>query len=169
MPMTAPPVDYRPAVALYHHLGPGYESMTSPYTAMLENTYAEICRSNFWTWKKQFEAAQRDVAGLSSLQHGWDTYDAEPPNERARSTAKNILEILEQEAMPPSRLLPSREGGITISFAEGSRRAEIEAYNSGEIAVVIYTPTDVLKVWELNADRASVREAIASIRVYLTA
>jgi hypothetical protein len=169
MPVTVPPVDYRPAVALYHHLGPGNESITSPYTAMLENTYAEICRSNFWTWRKQFEAAQRDVAGLSSLQHGWDTYDAEAPNELARTTAKDILRILEQEALPPSRLLPSREGGITISFAEGSRRAEIEAYNSGEIAVAIYTPTEVLKVWELNAETRSIREAIASIRVYLTA
>jgi hypothetical protein len=167
--MTVPPVDYQPAVALYRHLGPGNESITSPYTAMLENTYAEICRSNFWTWKKQFEAAQRDVAGLSSLQHGWDSYDAEPPNELARSTTRDILRLLEHEAMPPSRLLPSRERGITISFAEGLRRAEIEAYNSGEIAVAIYTPTDVLKVWELNAENASIREAIASIRVYLTA
>lgn len=169
MPMTAPAVDYRPAVALYRHLGPGPESMTSPYTAMLENTYAEICRSNFWTWKKQFEAAHRDVASLSALRHGWDTYDAEPPSELARRTTNNILKILEQEAMPPSRLLPSREGGITISFVEGPRRAEIEAYNSGEIAVAIYTPTDVLKVWELSAESASVREAIATIRVYLTA
>ena len=92
--------------------------MTSPFAAILGNTFAENCRSNFWVWKKRFEVAQRDVAGLSSLRHGWDTYDAEPPNELARKAANDILNALEQEAMPPSRLLPSREGGITISFAE---------------------------------------------------
>jgi len=169
MPMTVPPVDYSPAMAIYEQLGPGRESITSPYTALLGNTYAEICRSNFWTWRKQFEAAQRDVANLSALHPGWDSYDAEPPNELARRITRDILRILEQEAMPPSRLLPSREGGITISFAEGSRRAEIETYNSGEIAAAVYTPTNVVRVWELNAASASVREAIASIRVYLTA
>jgi hypothetical protein len=143
--------------------------MTSPYAALLESTFAEICRSNFWTWRKQFEAAQRDLASLSALPLGWDSYDAEPPDELALRITRDILKMLEQEAMPPSRLLPSREGGVTISFAEGPRRAEIEIYNSGEVAVAIYTPTDVLRVWELNAESRSVREAIASIRVHLTA
>jgi hypothetical protein len=168
MPVAAPALD-RPVTAIYQDFGQGDESMTSPYDAVLSNALAEMYRSNFWTCKKKFALARRQLAAASTLQQGWNTYDSEPPNHVAQELASQILALLENEATPPNRVRPSAEGGITISFVEGPNRADIETYNSGEIAAATYSDlTEAPRVWELNGDNTNIRDAIANIRVHLT-
>jgi hypothetical protein len=88
---------------------------------------------------------------------------------RARKVARQILDALEAESLPPSRLLPSAEGGISISFVERENRAEIEICNSGEVAVATYSISDDPVVWELSLADSELGSAIHKIRVHLAA
>ena len=114
-----------------------------------------------------FDEARRRLSEAASLKQGWDTYDADPPNLTARQIATKVLRLLERGYLCPARLLPSSEGGIAISFVRNARRAEIEGYNSGEIAAVIYGSDKESVAWDLSAIEEEITEAIETIRVHL--
>lgn len=104
---------------------------------------------------------------LASLQAGWDTYNAEPPNETSRAYAERLLAVLELSSLIPARVLPSAEGGIALTFVASRKRAEIEVYNSGEMVAATYSDQDQLDVWEFAWTEAPA--TVAKIRVYLSA
>jgi len=55
-----------------------------------------------------------------------------------------------------------------VSFVEGSNRAVIEVYNTGEIAAATYSDQGEPVVWELNNTGSTLLDAIHQIRVRLT-
>ena len=109
------------------------------YLKTLRAAFEEIYKSSFWLSKARFAAARRQLSTTVSLKPDWDTYGAESPNELARTRAAQILDLLEEASFPPARLMPSAEGGISISFVAGDNRGEIEIYNTGEIAAATYS------------------------------
>ena len=84
---------------------------------------------------------------LKVLKCNWDTYGASAPNETAIKSATRALQQLYQLDVRPDRVAPSTEGGIVISFFEDPKYADIEFFNSGEIAAII-SDADDRKVWK---------------------
>jgi hypothetical protein len=150
-------------IALYEIFEDGDESVTSPFKGFVGDKV--VNGSNFWGCKRSFGLLRKALAATVGLAKDWNSYESDPPNDRARQQASAILATLEQECLLPHRLAPSSEGGITISLAAGLKRAEIETYNSGEIAAALYSPDEVARVWEFESETAG--EAVAAIRVYL--
>jgi hypothetical protein len=156
---------------IYRFLGHNDEAMTSfIYMDTLRAAFEEIYKSSsFWHSKMRFAEARRRLSTTVSLEHDWDTYGAESPNDLARTLAAKVLDVLEEGSLPPSRLIPSAEGGIAMSFVAGDNRGEIEIYNSGEIAAAIYSGQTEPTVWELKNSDIALKNAIAQIRVHLAA
>ena len=154
----------------YRGLGQNDEALTSEvYVKDLCAKLDEIYRSAFWRSKARFADARQRLRTTVSLEHGWDTYAAEAPNDVARTLAAKILNALEADSLPPTRLMPSSEGGIAISFVEGDNRAEIEIYNTGQIAAATYSGHSEPVAWELTNTDSALKNAIIDIRVRLTA
>jgi len=140
------------------------EAVTSRVRAM---DRLEISVSAYWQNKTRFVEARRRLKGTAALSNGWDTYGAEAPNDLARAAAASILEALETHLLAPTRLMASSEGGIAISFVEGEKRAEIEIYNTGEVAAATYSRGGDATAWELDNTEPALKHAITKIRVHL--
>ena len=160
----------RPIIGIYLSVGGIHSAQTSTgSTGMLSHPLSEVFKSIFWVNKARFNEARVRLQATTMLQPGWDTYGADPPSQIARELAQKILRKLEAEALPPSRLLPSSEGGIAISFANEHGRAEIEIYNTGEIAAATYSDQDDPIVWDIDGSDSGIAAAIGQIRVRLSA
>ena len=166
--LAAQLADYNPAIGFYRSFGQNDEAMTyGVYGGDLLAALKEIYRSTFWRSKARFAEARMRLTTTVSLEQDWDTYGAESPNDVARTLAAKILDLLEEEMLPPTRLVPSVEGGIAMSFVEGDNRAEIEIYNTGEVAAATYSAGSEAVVWELGDMDAALRNAVIDIRVRL--
>lgn len=119
--------------------------------------------------KDRFAGARDRLESTSALGPGWDTYGAEPPNEVARSLARTILSRLEGLSFPPTRVMPSVEGGIAFSFVQDDNRADIEVYNTGEIAAAAYSASETPTIWVVADVERSLATTIDRIRVHLAA
>jgi hypothetical protein len=128
-----------------------------------------VLQSAFLTSKARFDDARHRLKAVAILRHGWDSYAAEPPNDVAYTLASTILDELEANHLPPTRLMPSVEGGIGLAFVEGGNRAYLEVCNTGETVVAIYGTQGEPEVWEIDATQAARKAAIDRIRVYLAA
>jgi len=73
---------------------------------------------------------------LRTLPDDWDGYGAETPSEEAISLARMVLDAIHEteSAIEPTRVVASAEGGVVVCFARGDRYADIECFNSGEMA-----------------------------------
>lgn len=162
--------DYSPLIGLSPSFWQSNEASTSQvYEKPLRLMCGEIYRSAYWLTKARFAEARQRLKTTVTLECGWDTYGTEAPNDVARHLAGTILDALEADGLPPTRLLPSSEGGIAISFVEGDRRAEIEIYNSGEVAAATYSANSEPVVWELCNLDSALKNSITEIRVHLAA
>ena len=160
----------RPIVGIHRRVGPNDEALTSSAGfSSVADSLSEVFKSCFWMNKARFDDARVRLSQTSRLQPGWDTYGGDPPSRTAITIAARVLNLLEAEAFPPARLLPSSEGGIAISFVRGNVRAGMEIYNTGEIAAATYTQQAQPTVWELESSEAAIRKAIEQIRVHFTA
>lgn len=160
----------RPIVGIYRTVWQNDEALTSAERrGCVTGVLDQIFQSDVWELKARIGAARDRLTQTSMLQQGWDTYGAEPPNEMARVLAARVLALLEVAVLPPTRLLPSAEGGIALAFARGNGRAEIEIYNTGEIAAVAYSGDDEPTAWDLDESDAAIKSTIERIRVHLSA
>lgn len=160
------PAGHAPVVEAFLSFVQNNEAVTpEAYTRSLFDSFNE---SAFWRNTPRFTEARRRLECTAALAYGWDTYGAEAPNALARDLARSVLDVLEGERLPPARLSPSSEGGITISFVEGDNRAEIEIYNTGEAAAATYSGDSEPVVWELSGFDSALMSAISTIRVHLT-
>jgi hypothetical protein len=158
----------RPSIGIYRFEEHADEAVNSAVRAW-STTYArqQGSMSFFWLNRARFDEARGRLGQTARLSRGWDTYGGDPPNNLARAIAASVLTALEAEALPPARLLPSVEGGIAITFVEENGRAEIEIYNSGEIAAAAYARTEDPTAWEFEANEDGIKDAINRIREHL--
>ena len=88
------------------------------------------------------------LGGLRNLEENWNTYGASAPNETAIENAARALEHLSNLDVRPDRIAASTEGGVAISFFENRKYADMEFFNSGEIAAIVSDSID-REVWEV--------------------
>jgi hypothetical protein len=118
----------------------------------------------------QERAAQ--IATLESfrtLEHGWDSYNAEPPSDTAIANARHILHVLwSSETAPPVRQVsPSVEGGVAIVFTGQQKKyADIECFNSGNILAITSDGTTEPSVWTLNGAGGNIRRAVEKLNAF---
>ena len=167
MPIAQPTVS-RPLSGFYGNLRARDYSWTEPHKKAWSQADRKIRASAYLSNKERFIDLRQHLGMTSQLAMGWDTYGAEAPNDQARNLASELLGLLENASLAPARLLPSAEGGIAMSFVEGEQRAEIEIYNTGEIAAATYAGQGEPAVWSLDANETSLKNAIEQFRVYLS-
>lgn len=129
-----------------------------------DSQWTEVTSRPFDDWSVQ---AIRRISDLAKLQQGWDASDAEPPNRSAIDSAKKVLEILERYDLEPSRIDPSVEDGITISFLRGDLYADIECFNSGTVLAVHSDRRSQPVVWDITSDEQDLSAAVNRIRKFL--
>ena len=104
-----------------------------------------------------------------ALPRGWDSYEAEPPNEVALANARRLLRVAwEYEGGAKLRLSPSVEGGVGVIFgADAKKYADIECFNDGEILAITSAGTPEPSVWTVDASPEGFRAAIERISSFL--
>lgn len=118
----------------------GDAAETSRYYRYLESKVEEsLGGSQFMTVGHDFKVLEEKLSRLQSLELGWDSYDAEPPSFEVIRRAKDFLHLFRATLLTPSKVLPSGEGGVALSFySENGRDAYIEFLNDGESQAVLY-------------------------------
>src|SRR5574337_1850939 len=111
-----------------------------------------------------FYAALEELAHLS---RNWDTYGAEPPAKSSLYWAKEAIRVLRQLNFPPSRIDPSAEGGVTISFAVRDKCAHIECFNTGEIVGAMWVRGQQPDVWEIAGASEDLESSANRIRTFM--
>jgi hypothetical protein len=108
------------------------------------------------------------LESFHNLRRGWDSYNAEPPNETSINNARHVLHVLwaSEIAAPVRTIAPSVEGGVGIVFAShGKKYADIECFNDGEILAITSEEASEPLVWTLEV--GSIRRAVERISSFL--
>lgn len=137
----------------------GDAAETPGYYRYLESKVEEsLDGSQFMTVRHEFRVLEGKLQMLERVKQGWDSYDAEPPSSEAIRRAKDFLRLFRATLLTPSKVLPSGEGGVALSFYyENGRDAYIEFLNDGESQAVLYTRSGELHEYEveMNSEGAS--------------
>lgn len=83
------------------------------------------------------------------------TSDEELPNTLSIYQAKNVLEVLIDMQFQPDKLLSSADGGITFTFRQDEKYADVECDNSGEILAITSDGQLEPDVWSVEPDQIS--------------
>jgi len=128
-------------------------------------------------WEEQGLAAlqttQRADKGKYRIDSQWQKfiintcYNAEPPNNIALNWTREILKILFKMGFPPTRITPSVENGVGISFICEHKYADIECFNEGDILAVISDGKGIPEVWEVESTTLAITSTIDKIREFL--
>ena len=122
--------------------------------------------------RKSDVAAQLSSLGsFRNLHRGWDSYEAEPPSETALENAQRFIRFLmDSESSLPVRVAPSAEGGVTLVLSSGgSRYADIECFNDGEVLAIISEPAQEPTIWPVTLDEEDLGTVLAQITIFLDA
>lgn len=78
--------------------------------------------------------------------------ESEPPNEVSLHNARLAIGILASMNMQPTNIIASAEGGLGIFFVAGTKYADIEFLNTGEIiAMTKDAAVGRREVWDVDA------------------
>lgn len=111
--------------------------------------------------------ALQSLSRLAALPPNWDSYGADPPNATAIALARIVLSAMSDIELKPSHLDASAESGVCLSFVQGSRYADIECFNSGEVLAVTSAGDGHPTVWEVPVTDVEIASAVAVIQTYL--
>lgn len=138
-------------------------SSESTYAADMESRYADIAREirrgELLSRQKAMEA---ELKRMASLPVGWDSYDAEPPSADAIRLATRVLSACIAADLPPSRVRPSVEGGVAVTFLVDGGYADIECFNDGTMVAGRSLPPKPPLAWDVEL--ANLSTAIEKIR-----
>jgi hypothetical protein len=95
--------------------------------------------SEFLTRMRLLAERRQEVESLARLQDNWNSYGSPAPTPASISSAKGTLSLLQRVLLVPSKVLPSAEGGVALTFLSETRnRAVIESLNNGESFILMY-------------------------------
>jgi|GEM_PF-6689583 hypothetical protein len=89
---------------------------------------------------------------LRTLEDNWDSYDAEAPNKNAFDKAQKTIDYLQMVNFPPTKIVPSVEGGLSLLFVRGEKYAEIECDNDGDVICGLSDRKNDPILWEIGVD-----------------
>ena len=104
---------------------------------------------------------------LRELPKNWDSYGAAPPNFTALYWSKTVFELLLRINFPPTKVTPSVENGVAISFIQAEKYADIECFNTGEILAVTSDRQGNPDVWKVEDNVEAIESALERIRVFI--
>lgn len=170
---TAPPIDVFDAdrqqfPAIYREAPPSAQS--SGYR--LDDRHRSELRkwtevSQYLRVEQNYRARYAELDSLGTLQRGWDTYSAEPPNLEAVALGRSALAALRRRYSEPAGVRTSGEGGVAICFSVGVRRAQLEFLNTGEAYALTYGLNDKADSWEVGTSEAGIAGAWERIHAFL--
>jgi hypothetical protein len=92
---------------------------------------------------------------------------AEHPDALALAWARYVLQRLQEDDLPPTRVVASAEGGIAICFVKGDKYADIECLNNGEMLGVTTNRRHRPSAWQIEPDGGAIARAVARVRMFL--
>jgi hypothetical protein len=92
---------------------------------------------------------------------------SDPPSALVLARAREFLRQLEIEALEPTKVVASAEGGVAICFVADDKYSDIEFLNSEEILGVISNRRDRPVVWQIDSTPSGLTGAVARIRDFL--
>lgn len=116
--------------------------------------------ANVESWISRY---YRQLDEFKELQDNWNGYGSEAPNNIALTLSHELGDILHEREFEPTRVLPSAEEGVGVSFASGEKRAIIECFNDGDVVAVTYEDDGEPRVWEVGSSEVDLREAVDHI------
>jgi hypothetical protein len=118
------------------------------------------------SWLQTLEAK---LSSMRTLSDNWNGYGSAAPNKDAFRNAEDLIMVLHQKGLEPSRIAPSAEEGIALTFMSGQKRAIIECYNNGGITAAVFQKGMQSEVWTLGTSTQDLEEAVDRIFAYLYA
>lgn len=107
--------------------------------------------------------------GFASLETGWNTYAAPPPNSSSIALAREFSNVLHESSFRPDRVAPSAIGGVGVTFRRRTKRAYIEFRNDGLVYLVLAAMPLDPTIRQIRAERQDFVEAVSQIRDFLDA
>ena len=105
---------------------------------------------------------------LKSLEEGWDSYSAQPPNATAIENAKRLVLASARASMLPDRIEPSAMGGVGITFSRDRREVVVEFYNGGTAhALFVDEATADMNTQPVPTTQAGLLHLLKDARAYL--
>ena len=77
--------------------------------------------------------AETQIDSFNDLSKGWDSYNAEPPNNTAVNNALTTLDALEKCSKFPTKISPSADEGILFEFLSKANYYLLEFCNDGDM------------------------------------
>lgn len=93
--------------------------------------------------------------------------DRPAPTHVAFELAETLLDLFDENGAVPSFVHESPEGGILFSFVKDVRHAAIEAFNEGDVVVVVSNLDRASDVFEVATDAIELTYGIQRIQEYL--
>lgn len=103
-----------------------------------------VLNSQYILRVQRLEILIEQMATLSKLEQGWDSYGAMPPSRGALGAALRFLISGGATDVLPAKVLASAEGGVALRFALEKKRALVEFLNSGTIDLMLYDEAGTL-------------------------
>lgn len=109
------------------------------------------------------------LESLKTLKSNWDGYGSDKPTENTVDSARTFLEAMHslENAISPSLISPSTEGGVGISFSFGNRKALIEFYNDGENLLALIPENGNTRFLPVQNSRQDFTKALEAINDFL--
>ena len=110
------------------------------------------------------------IKQLGQLEKDWNSYDADPPNQRSIDNAIRFLEICKTADFLPLYAAPSADGGLGFVFMDLSgfdrKYSDVEFFNDGDILAIISSESSTSEVWRILLGTQSAIETIEKIRTF---
>jgi hypothetical protein len=158
-----------------HPCASGYWSLQAQPAALVDE------RAHRWVWEAEPRAAASptpatESAAFSALVGGllrlhstkpdWNGLGSAPPTYDAIARAISVLWALRATHLQPTRVTPSAEGGVAVTFRKGGRFASVESLNSGEIVLLTSDGTGNPRAWAIDSSDDALRQAAKDLREY---
>ncbi len=111
--------------------------------------------------------ASEKLQSLLHLSRGWDSYEADPPNQSAIHRAEQVLTAVNSTPYRPDRIAPSIEGGVVFSFRRGDRYGDIECDNDGEMVALVSDGRGYIDAWQVASDSRAMEDAVRKIGLHV--
>lgn len=91
------------------------------------------------TW---LDRARDQLDIIASLERGWDSYGADPPDPLMVEAAWKLLKELHRALHAPVPFLyPTRSGGVQLEWESGTRYLEVEVLSPNDLAYFYSDPS----------------------------
>ncbi|MBF0496870.1 MAG: hypothetical protein HQK58_09915 [Deltaproteobacteria bacterium] len=109
----------------------------------------------------------RKLEEMYKLLPNWNGMGSDPPNITAINTAKNVLDILHEINLPPSKIMASVEEGVAISFVKSNKYGMVECYNDGGVIILFPEGAGEPEIIEVGPSSLEIKDALVRMRSYV--